>query len=85
MNKIVLKGSAAHVKWGYQPAAELGAWTLDGTSFSARLVSHDVFRLSQQPLTLVVRRAHGKPWVWQIDELSLIDGMVTANVRSQEP
>lgn len=85
MNKITLKGSAAQVKYGYLPAAELGAWTLDGPTLSAHVLSHDAFRISQSPLTFVVKRPKGLPWVWAIDTYTIAhDGTFTASVRAQE-
>lgn len=85
MNKVTLRGSAAQVKYGYLPAAELGAWTLDGPLLSARLLSHDAFRLSQTPLTFVVKRAKGFPWTWAIETYTIAhDGQLTAVVRTQE-
>lgn len=85
MNKIVMKGAAADIRWGYHRAAELGAWTVDGDVLSARLLSHDRFKLSQQPLTFVVKRANGKPWVYAVDGLTVMDdGQVTATIRTQE-
>lgn len=84
MNKIVMKGSAAVIRWGYHSAAELGAWTVEGDFLSARLLSHDRFKLSQQPLTFVIKRAHGKPWVYAVDGLSVVDENITATIRAQE-
>ena len=84
MNKIVMKGSAAELRWGYHRAAELGAWTVEGGVLSGRLLSHDRFSLSQRPLTFVITRAKGAPWVYGMDGLTIIDGHITATLHAQE-
>lgn len=84
MNKIVMKGSAAELRWSYHRAAELGAWIVEGDSLSGRLLSHDQFALSQRPLTFVIQRAKGAPWVYGVDGLTVIDGQITATLHAQE-
>lgn len=83
MNKIVMKGTAASIRWSYHLAAALGAWTIEGDYLSARLLSHDAFKLSQQPLTFVVTRANNKPWVYALDGLTVLDGQITATIRQE--
>jgi hypothetical protein len=58
-NTFGIRGARASIKWGYHVAAQLGAWTfagsgVEGGQVSAAVVSRDVFRLSQAPLTLVL-------------------------------
>lgn len=89
MNRVVMRGAAGGVKWGYYPAADLGAWSLtidpsSGGQLSAAVVSHDGYRLSQQPLTFVVRRSSGQAWTWPIESLTVQNGSITARLGPQE-
>lgn len=58
-NVVAVRGQSATVKWGYHKACELGAWSLVGSGstggiVSATIVNRDAFKLSQEPLTLVL-------------------------------
>jgi len=85
---LTIRGVNATVRWGYYPAAVLRAWTVtrpaDGpTVLAATVVSHDAFRLSQQPLALVATHATGA-WRWPIHELQMVDGALTARLGPRE-
>lgn len=83
MNKVVFRGAAGEVRWAYHRAAEVGAWTLEGSQLSARLLSSDTFRLSQQPLTFVVPRPQGA-WRWPITSLSTDGQSITATLLMED-
>jgi hypothetical protein len=84
MNRAVIRGSEALVRWGYHTAASLGPWTLNaeggGGTVTATVVTHDACAASQQPLTFVVPRPKGHKWVWPIQSLQIADGKLTASV-----
>lgn len=59
-NTVGIRGAQATIKWGYHVAAQLGRWQFAGSGdaggqVAAAVVSRDVFRLQQTPLTLVLR------------------------------
>jgi hypothetical protein len=78
MNKAVIRGTEAFIRWGYHNAATLGPWTLtqEGatSTVTAKVTSHDVCAVSQQPLTFVVPRPKGHKWVWPIVNLLQVSG-----------
>lgn len=79
---MTFKGQAAEVRWGYHPAAQLGAWSLErkdghGT-FRARIVSHDEFRMHQQPLVVVVPGQ--SQWRWPLTDVQMSGSTLTARV-----
>lgn len=88
MNRVVLRGPAAEVRWGYRRAAVLGPWTLtsdtSGTSVSATIETADAFAATQQPLTFVVPRPKGPPWRWAVQSLQIAGATLTAVLGAQE-
>lgn len=88
MNRVVLRGPGAEVRWGYRRAAVLGPWTLtsepSGTSVTASIATVDAFAASQQPLTFVVPRPNGQPWRWAVQSLQIADTTLTASLGAQE-
>ena len=88
MTRIVLRGPAAELRWGYYVAATLGAWTVtvkDGIGeLTASVVSADTFRTSQPSLTFYVSRQNSRPWVWPVDTLQIAGGTLTARLGSQQ-
>jgi hypothetical protein len=84
MNRTVLRGLAAQVKWGYRVAASLGPWELamesHGGTLTAAVVSSDACAVSQRPLIFEVSRPKGQRWVWPIESLQIKDGRLTASV-----
>ena len=90
MNKATLRGPSAEVRWAYHRAADLGPWTMTlldthgNVSMTAAVISSDAFRVSQQPLTLVVPRPNGNAWRWPIQSLQIAGSTLTASLGPQE-
>lgn len=84
MNHIAVRGVSGEVRWAYHRAASLGPWTLDGGHLTASIADGDAFRLSQQPLTFVVRRPGGALWTWPIVDLTVDGAALRATVSTQE-
>lgn len=84
MNRTVIRGSDAAVKWGYRVAAALGPWELTaegaGGTVTASVVTHDAAAAAQQPLAFVVSRPKGQRWVWPVHSLQIVDGRLMASV-----
>jgi hypothetical protein len=87
MNAFTFNGPAAELRWGYHQAAALGSWTVkqEGASITltARIVTADAFRTSQQPLVFCVPR-QPKPWTWPVRTLHIADGRLSAQLDPQE-
>ena len=62
-HRLTFTGAAAVVRLGYQKAATLGAWRVDGDGLSAELVAVDGFRITQSPLTLEIPNRDGIPTI----------------------
>lgn len=85
MNAVVFRGPSALVRWGYHPAATLGAWEITsdhagGGSLSAQIETQDAYRVSQRPLTLVTPNG----WTWSIATLQIADGALSATLAPLE-
>lgn len=90
MNRVTITGHEAEV-WLVYPAplaAKLGSWSLTaepaGGTLIAKVVSHDAFKVSQQPLTFVVPRPSGHQWRWPIKSLQMSAHTLTAEVGPPE-
>jgi hypothetical protein len=87
MNKFVMRGAEGAVMWSYHAAASLKDWTVTADSaghrLTAQVVSHDAFRVSQQPLTFVVPRPTGQ-WTWPITSLQIAGTALIATVGPPE-
>jgi len=59
--RIIIEGVTASVRLGYQTAAKLGAWRVEGDFFTAKVETADRFRLTQTPLTLEIPNRDGIP------------------------
>lgn len=75
---MTVTGAKADVYWGYALAATLTSWTRDKREFTATVVSQDEFRMTQQPLQIIVVTAVGR-WVWPVTSLT-VDG---ASLRAE--
>jgi len=89
MNAIKFTGTAGEVRWGYTPAATLATWELvanetGGGTVTAKVVTQDMFRVAQRPLTFVVPRPSGPAWCWPIQSLQLAGETLTASLGPQE-
>jgi hypothetical protein len=84
---IRLKGAAGVIRWGYQTAATLGAWTIEngitGCDLTAPVEFVDDFRLSQAPLTFEAHVGSGI-WKWPIESLIIGAGVVNARLKFLE-
>lgn len=83
MNKLAFSGTAGELRWGYQPAAVLGSWTLTDDTLTAQVVSHDAFRTSQPSLTFRVNVQNGAHWEWRVAELSIAGQSLRATLLQE--
>ncbi len=86
-NSVRFSGDGGEIKWAYHTAAALGSWSISTDSLgrvtlTAKVVSHDNFKASQQPLTFQVPRPSGQAWSWPIETLQINDTSVTATLGS---
>jgi hypothetical protein len=86
-HRIVIEGVAAVVRLGYQQAATLGRWKVEGDRFSAAVVSVDGFRITQTPLTLEIANADGIPTRRPLGDVTVYQGQLSARLlpKRQEP
>jgi len=79
-NVLAIRGASAELRWGYHKAARLGAWTVAGTAgawtFTAAIVEHDAFKVSQRPLLVVTPNG----WRWVVHTLQITGGALTASI-----
>jgi len=73
-HRIRISGVAAVVRLGYQKAATLGAWTVEGDMFAAEVVDVDGFRITQAPLTLYIHNKDGTDTRRQLGDVSVSQG-----------
>lgn len=71
MNSITLRGTSGDIRYVYHRAASVGAWTIEGGCLRASLLSHEPYRLSQQPLTFTVYRPNGVTWTWGLRDVTV--------------
>jgi hypothetical protein len=87
-SKVTVHGTAGEVRWGYYPAATVGAWTITagskGGTLTAAVTSSDLYRLRQPALRFTITRQDGRSWSWPITELAVADGTLTASLGPQE-
>jgi hypothetical protein len=77
----------ASLRWGYLPAATLGAWTVtkdeQGLLLMARVTTADPYRLSQQPIVFVAPHSKGM-WRWPVNELQITGAECSARLGPME-
>ena len=82
-NVLAIRGASAELRWGYHKAARLGAWTVQGKpgewAFSAAIVEHDAFKVSQRPLLIVTPNG----WRWVVNTLQITGGALTASIHPE--
>ena len=80
-------GVVGSLKWGYQIAASLTAWTItknpDGWSLTATVVSSNTFWLAQQPLVFVAPHQDGS-WRWPTVALQITGALLSATLGPKE-
>lgn len=79
-HRIVIEGVAAVVRLGYQTAATLGAWRVEGDLFTATVQVVDGFRITQAPLTLEIQNADGIPTRRPLGDVTVSGGQLTARL-----
>ena len=78
--RVTFSGAAAVVRLGYQRAARLGAWTIEGGWISAAVEDVDGFRITQSPLTLEIQYADGAPTYRALADVTVSGGRLTGRV-----
>lgn len=79
-NRIVITGVAAVVRLGYQRAAVLGDWRVEGDWFTARVESVDAFRITQGGLVLEIQNKEPPPTLRPITDVSVTQGQLSARL-----
>jgi hypothetical protein len=79
-HRIVIEGAAATVRLGYQLAARLGPWRVEGEFFTAKVDDVDGFRITQSPLTLEIPNADGVPTRRPLGEVTVYQGQLSARL-----
>jgi hypothetical protein len=79
-HRIVIEGLQAVVRYGYQRAADLGAWKVEGDWFVAQVVSVDGFRITQTPLTLEIPNKEGPPTRRPLADVTVYQGQLSARL-----
>jgi hypothetical protein len=82
---ITISGIGGTVRYGYQTAAELGEWKVDGGWLVAQVKVYDAFRLMQAPLTLTIPNRTGPPTVRPLADVTIIQGQLTARLLPKVP
>lgn len=77
---MVFTGVRALVRLGYQRAAVLGAWRVDGGMLSATVDEVDGFRITQSPLVLEIPNADGLPTRRALAGVSVSGGRLTGRL-----
>jgi len=79
-HRIVIEGVAAVVRLGYQKAATLGAWRVEGDFFTAKVLDADGFRITQAPLTLEIQNKDGIPTRRPLGDVTVYQGQLSARL-----
>ena len=79
-HRIIIEGTAATVRLGYQKAATLGAWRVEGDFFSAKVLDVDGFRITQRPLTLEIANKDGIPTRRPLGDVTVYQGQLSARL-----
>jgi hypothetical protein len=80
VQRVTFSGVKAVVRLGYQRAAVLGPWTIDGGWISATVEDVDGFRITQAGLVLEIQYADGAPTYRPLDSVSVSGGRLTARL-----
>jgi len=79
-HRITFAGLAAVIRLGYQRAAELGAWRMEGGYLTAEIRTVDAFRITQTPLVLEITYADGEPTRRPLADVTVTGGRLTARI-----
>lgn len=77
---IVFTGPAATVRLGYQKAATVGSWRVEGGVLTATVVDADGFRITQSPLELEIPNKEGPPTRRRLADVTVANGYLTARL-----
>jgi hypothetical protein len=83
-HRIVITGVAAVVRFGYQKAATLGAWTVEGDGFTAAVLDVDGFRITQTPLLLEIQNPDGIPTRRPLADVTIQHGQLYARLPKRQ-
>jgi len=85
--RIVIEGVEAVVRCGYQRAADLGAWKVEGDWFVAAVKSFDSFRITQTPLVLEIPNRDGEPTRRPLADVTVYQGQLSGRLlpKHREP
>jgi len=78
--QIVIEGVRAIVRLGYQQAATLGAWRVEGDWFTAKVEDVDGFRITQAPLVLEIYWASGAPTRRPLVDVTVYQGQLSGRL-----
>ena len=84
-NTIRIEGIQATVRYGYQRAADLGAWKVEGDWFVASVKSFDGFVITQTPLTLEIPNKDGDPTRRPLTDVTVYRGAAVRATAAQTP
>jgi len=79
-HRIVIEGPSASVRLGYQVAATLGRWRVEGDWFTAAVEDVDGFRITQSPLTLEIHNPDGIPTRRRLADVRIDQGQLSARL-----
>ena len=71
------------MRLGYQLAARLGAWKVEGDWFTAAVQECDAFRITQTPLTLEIEFKDAPPTRRPLVDVTVIRGQLSARLPSR--
>ncbi len=78
--RIVFEGVSGTIRLGYQRAARLGAWRIEGGYLSAAVLEVDGFRITQSGLVLELTYPEGAPTYRPIGDVAIAAGRLTARL-----
>jgi hypothetical protein len=81
--RIVIEGVRAIVRLGYQKAATLGAWRVEGDWFTAKVEDVDGFRITQAPLVLEIHWPEGAPTRRPLVDVTVTHGQLSGRLPKQ--
>jgi hypothetical protein len=82
--RIVIEGVRAIVRLGYQQAATLGAWRVEGDWFTAKVEHVDGFRITQRPLILEIHWPEGAPTRRALVDVTVSQGQLSGRLPKHQ-
>ncbi len=83
-SSVRVHGASGVVRWGYHPAATLGAWTITASPdrvllLTAAVQASDALRIAQRPLTFAALIA-GRTLTWPLVSVSISGSQLTGTL-----